>query len=196
MAQLRNGMRALTLDESDPGRTMTKLNRLLDGITDAPFATVAYLTLDPKTHAATLVSAGHLPPLVIEPSGETRFLEEGRNLPLGVDADVPLEGRPGAPAARLLVILYTDGLVERAEHSIDDGLDRLAAVTVPADGIPSSSPTRSSTSFSTASGCGTTSRSSCSSSPRPPARPLELTLPGRGRLPSPASRRGRGVARA
>ena len=136
MAQLRNGMRALTLDESDPGRTMTKLNRLLDGITDAPFATVAYLTLDPKTQAATLVSAGHLPPLVIEPSGATRFLEEGRNLPLGVDAEVPLEGAPVQLQPGSLVILYTDGLVERVEHPIDDGLDRLAAVTVPADRDP------------------------------------------------------------
>ena len=136
MGQLRNGMRALTLDESDPGRTMTNLNRLLDGITDAPFATVAYLTLDPKTLAATLVSAGHLPPLVIEPSGEARFVEVGRNLPLGVDVDLPMEGasvrlQPGA-----LVVLYTDGLVERTDSSIDDGLARLAAVAVPADRDP------------------------------------------------------------
>ena len=136
MAQLRNGMRALTLDESDPGRTMTKLNRLLDGITDAPFATVAYLTLDPQTRAATLVSAGHLPPLVIEPSGETRFLEEGRNVPLGVDSDVPLDGAPVQLQPGSLVILYTDGLVERAERSIDEGLERLAAVRVPAGRDP------------------------------------------------------------
>ena len=136
MGQLRNGMRALTLDESDPGRTMTNLNRLLDGITDAPFATVAYLTLDPKTLAATLVSAGHLPPLVIEPSGEARFVEEGRNLPLGVDVDLPLEGASIRLEPGSLVVLYTDGLVERAEESIDDGLGRLAAVTVPADRDP------------------------------------------------------------
>ena len=136
MAQLRNGMRALTLDESDPGRTMTNLNRLLDGITDAPFATVAYLTIDPKTRAATLVSAGHLPPLVIEPAGEARFVEDGRNLPLGVDVDQPLEGAPVHLEPGSLVVLYTDGLVERAERSIDDGLARLAAVTVPADRDP------------------------------------------------------------
>ena len=119
MGQLRNGMRALTLDESDPGRTMTNLNRLLDGIMDAPFATVAYLTLDPKTLAATLVSAGHLPPLVIEPSGEARFVEVGRNLPLGVDVDLPMEGasRPAA-AGRAGGALHgragrADGLLDR-----------------------------------------------------------------------------------
>ncbi|HET9939174.1 MAG TPA: SpoIIE family protein phosphatase [Gaiella sp.] len=136
MAQLRNGMRALTLDESDPGRTMTKLNRLLEGITDAPFATVAFLVVDPKAHTASLVSAGHLPPLVIDPSGATRYAEEGRNLPLGVDADMPLEAAELALEPGSIVVLYTDGLVERPDRSIDDGLERLAAVDVPADRDP------------------------------------------------------------
>jgi anti-sigma regulatory factor (Ser/Thr protein kinase) len=136
MAQLRNGMRALTLDESDPGRTMTKLNRLLEAITDAPFATVAFLVVDPNAHTASIVSAGHLPPLVIDPSGATRYVEEGRNLPLGVDADVPLEAGELVFEPGSFVVLYTDGLVERADRSIDDGLERLAAVDVPSDRDP------------------------------------------------------------
>ena len=136
MAQLRNGMRALTLDEADPGRTMTKLNRLLEAITDAPFATVAYLVVDPTSLDAQLVSAGHLPPLVIAPSGEVRYAEEGRNLPLGVDADLPLEAADLRFAPGSLVVLYTDGLVERVDRSIDEGLARLAAVEVPADRDP------------------------------------------------------------
>ena len=61
MAQLRNGMRALTLDTSDPAVIVTKLNRLLEGYTDAPFATLLFVTVDPRTHEALIVSAGHLP---------------------------------------------------------------------------------------------------------------------------------------
>ena len=49
MAQLRNGMRALTLDRRTPGETVTKLNLLLASYTDVPFATLAYVTLDPRT---------------------------------------------------------------------------------------------------------------------------------------------------
>ena len=50
MAQLRNGMRALTLDALTPAETVTKLNLLLENYIDVPFATLAYLALDPQTH--------------------------------------------------------------------------------------------------------------------------------------------------
>ena len=71
MAQLRNGMRALTLDASSPAATITKLNLLLENYIDVPFATLAYIALDPETHAVTLASAGHPPPLVLGPGGQT-----------------------------------------------------------------------------------------------------------------------------
>ena len=47
MAQLRNGMRAITLDPLTPAETVTKLNLLLEHYIDVPFATLAYLALDP-----------------------------------------------------------------------------------------------------------------------------------------------------
>ena len=126
MAQLRNGMRALTLDRRTPGETVTKLNLLLASYTDVPFATLAYVTLDPRTLAATITLAGHPPPLVVEPDGAVRFLEGPGGLPLGADpAASYTEWRttlePGAT-----VVLYTDGLVERPDRSIDEGLDLLA----------------------------------------------------------------------
>ncbi|MGH3017637.1 MAG: SpoIIE family protein phosphatase [Gaiellaceae bacterium] len=126
MAQLRNGMRALTLDRRTPGETVTKLNLLLASYTDVPFATLAYVTLDPRTLAATITLAGHPPPLVVDPDGAVRFLEGPGGLPLGADpAASYTEWRttlePGGT-----VVLYTDGLVERPDRSIDEGLDLLA----------------------------------------------------------------------
>jgi serine/threonine-protein kinase RsbW len=136
MAQLRNGLRALTLDEARPGRAVTKLNRLLESITDAPFATLSYLVLDPRTLEVTLVSAGHLPPLVVDPAGHVTFLEGGRGLPLGVDAEIRYDGWQTTLAAGSIVVLYTDGLVERREASIDAGLARLADAAARADRDP------------------------------------------------------------
>jgi GAF domain-containing protein/anti-sigma regulatory factor (Ser/Thr protein kinase) len=126
MAQLRNGMRALALDQRSPGETVTKLNLLLASYTDVPFATLAYVTLDPSTLDATVTSAGHPPPLVVSPGGRVRFLEGAGGLPLGADpASSYVEWRTRLePAAT--VVLYTDGLVERPERSIDEGLDLLA----------------------------------------------------------------------
>jgi len=122
MAQLRNGMRALTLDSADAGRIVTKLSRLLDGYTDAPFATLAFVTVDPKTHETSVISAGHLPPLVLTPGGAPRMLEGGRGLPLGVEPDTTYEAWSTTLEPGSVIVLYTDGLVERRDRSLDEGL--------------------------------------------------------------------------
>lgn len=126
MAQLRNGMRALTLDTSSPAATIMKLNLLLENYIDVPFATLVYVALDPATHAVTLASAGHPPPLVVGPDGRTSFLESSGGLPLGVDVATEYTDTTTVLEPGSIVVLYTDGLVERRGSSIDDGLDDLA----------------------------------------------------------------------
>jgi GAF domain-containing protein/anti-sigma regulatory factor (Ser/Thr protein kinase) len=125
MGQLRNGLRAFALEQLRPSSAVTRLNRLLDSVSDAPFATLAYLTVDPRRGICRYTVAGHPPPLLVLPDGTVEYLEGGRSLPLGVGADVHyqqdvLQLEPGA-----LVVLYTDGLVERRDSSLDDGLARL-----------------------------------------------------------------------
>lgn len=126
MAQLRNGMRALALDSRQPGRTITKLNRLLEGYAEAPFATLAYVVLDPGSGVASVVSAGHLPPLVVSPAGVASYLEGGRGLPLGVDANTVYEQWSTMLEPGSMLVLYTDGLVERRDRPLDEGLEHLA----------------------------------------------------------------------
>jgi anti-sigma regulatory factor (Ser/Thr protein kinase) len=98
-------------------------------------ATLLYMVIEPDLGGITFASAGHLPPLVLGPDGEARYLEGGRTLPLGVmpsieypEASFDLE--PGAT-----LVMYTDGLVEERGASIDDGLDALkeALATGPHD---------------------------------------------------------------
>ena len=90
-------------------------------------ATVSLVLLDPRTGALRHASAGHLPPLLVEPGGAVRYLGGGVAPPLlAFDADVEPGSDVLAPGARL--ILYTDGLVERRTESIDDSLQRLAEV--------------------------------------------------------------------
>ena len=126
MAQLRNGMRALTLDQLTPAETVSKLNLLLERYIDVPFATLAYLAIDPDTLAVTLASAGHPPPLVLAPDGTTQYLEGEGGLPLGVDSGVAYTEHTEQLEAGSIVVLYTDGLVERRGRSIDEGLTALA----------------------------------------------------------------------
>jgi serine phosphatase RsbU (regulator of sigma subunit) len=90
-------------------------------------ATALFAILGANGAELRFTSAGHPPPLVVRPDGTTEFLEGGRSTPLGVAAN----GHRTAAAVRLergsLLLLYTDGLVERRDASIVTGMARLAA---------------------------------------------------------------------
>ncbi len=133
MGQLRNALRALALDGHSPGALLERLDRLvrLDG---EGMATVVCATLSPRLDSMVLASAGHPPPLLVDTSGGTTFVEGHTTTPLGVWNAQHGEGRVDlAPGSRLL--LYTDGLVEDRGSSIDAGLEslRTAAVDGPDD---------------------------------------------------------------
>jgi anti-sigma regulatory factor (Ser/Thr protein kinase) len=63
---------------------------------------------------------------VVAPDGSTRYLEGEGGLPLGVDAGVSYSEHTERLEAGAIVVLYTDGLVERRSRSIDEGLTALA----------------------------------------------------------------------
>jgi serine phosphatase RsbU (regulator of sigma subunit) len=111
------------------------LDRLLELSSEQPLVTLVLLGFDGASDAADVLVAGHLPPLLVAPDG-TPSRWHGTVWPaFGVGAfdrhpdsvDMPRGG---------VVLLYTDGLVERRDEDLDTGLDRLAAVlrhSVPED---------------------------------------------------------------
>jgi anti-sigma regulatory factor (Ser/Thr protein kinase) len=87
--------------------------------------TMLYLTVDPNTWLATIVNAGHPPPLLLDPSRGATYLESAIGLPVGLNWNLPYEEsvallRPGAT-----IVLFTDGLVDRRDIAVEDGLERL-----------------------------------------------------------------------
>jgi GAF domain-containing protein len=74
-------------------------------------------------------NAGHPPPMVLAPDGQVRVLGGPvGDLMLGVDPSAA-RGEPTAEvAAGATVLLYTDGLVERRDSDVDEGIARLAEV--------------------------------------------------------------------
>jgi anti-sigma regulatory factor (Ser/Thr protein kinase) len=83
------------------------------------------VVVDVAHGTATFATAGHPPPLLRLPDGPVLLLEGANSVPLGLRTGV---ARPEAtvelPVGALLM-LYTDGLVERRAESIDEGLARL-----------------------------------------------------------------------
>ena len=127
MGQLRSGLRAYALDGIPPAEVLTRLSRLLRQLEPGRTATLVYAALDAHGGRAAVASAGHPPPLVHRPGSEPFFLELAASVPLGASRHVVyddhvLELEPGA-----LLVLYTDGLVERPGEPLDAGLERLSS---------------------------------------------------------------------
>ena len=79
---------------------------------------------DPDANVMTWSRAGHPPPLVVRPDGSPMFLDDVNGAPLGAMARPYREATLALPAGSL-VVCYTDGLIERRDRILDDGLDWL-----------------------------------------------------------------------
>ncbi|MFD1149071.1 PP2C family protein-serine/threonine phosphatase [Saccharothrix hoggarensis] len=133
MGRLRSALRAYALEFADPAVVLGKLDRKASHFEDHTMATVAYAVVDTAAGHLDLALAGHLPPLVAEPGRPTRFADApvgppvGYNLAVTGRCSVRLDVRPGA-----VVVLYTDGLVERRGEDLDDRLRELRESVAPA----------------------------------------------------------------
>ncbi|TFV55689.1 STAS domain-containing protein [Geodermatophilus sp. DF01-2] len=92
--------------------------------------TLALVVLDPATGRLCYSSCGQPPPLVVGADGSTRFLPGTGNGPLGTGTTPTLAVDTLAPGE--LVLLYSDGLVERPHRTIGDGMAELAKVAADA----------------------------------------------------------------
>ncbi|GAA4944439.1 SpoIIE family protein phosphatase [Actinoplanes utahensis] len=123
MAEIRHAVRAYAIEGHSPGAVLELVNRFMRTVLPADSATLCLLTLEPATGLIRMASAGHLPPLV-HVDGEVRFLEP-RGALLGLAAPLRAEVEYVLPPGGTLV-LYTDGLIERRDIDIDEGMRALA----------------------------------------------------------------------
>ncbi|PMR58052.1 stage II sporulation protein E [Verrucosispora sp. ts21] len=130
MAELRHALRAYAVEGHQPGEILHRVNELMRTLLPTELATICVLLLDPATGQVRLASAGHLPPL-ISMDGRTEYVHHSAPL-LGVRAPRPADLEfvlpPGAT-----IVFYTDGLIERRDVTIDEGLNALAASAVRVD---------------------------------------------------------------
>ncbi len=84
MAQIRTGLRAYAQEGHPPAKVVEELNRLALSLSDSQMTTLAYVAVDLDRERIAVVNAGHLPPALRPPDGETRYLPVEGGLPLGV----------------------------------------------------------------------------------------------------------------
>jgi len=138
MGRMRSALRAYALEFPDPADVLRKLDRKMQYFEQGDvMATVSYAVLDPGSGQLRISSAGHFPPVLAASGQHGTLAEIAVDLPIGV-IDVPrrqvttLALMPGA-----VLCFFTDGLVERRDEPIDDGISRLcrAVTSRPPEGV-------------------------------------------------------------
>ena len=126
MGQLRSALRAYAAEGHEPAAVLSRTNRMMSDLDPSLFATCAYLVLDLWSGVATLSLAGHPPPMLRSADGRVTPLEAPVGAPLGVAPEVEYGHHEVVLAQGDVVALFTDGLVEDARRSLDEGLALVA----------------------------------------------------------------------
>ena len=135
MGQLRTAVRAYARLDLPPHEVLQLLDGLASEIDATLIATCVYAVYDPSEQRLVYASAGHLPLMIREADGSVTRPEEPCGPPLGTGGYLHTSASV-ALGTGATGVLYTDGLVERREQDIDEGLDALARTFAGATGQP------------------------------------------------------------
>jgi phosphoserine phosphatase RsbU/P len=125
MGRMRSALRAYALEARDPAEVLDRLDRKMQHFEPDALATVMYAVFDAALDRVHIASAGHLPPVIASPEQAGILAEIAGGLMIGVDAAVRRQATTIKVAPGTVLCFYTDGLVERREFPIDEGLARL-----------------------------------------------------------------------
>ncbi|WP_277050711.1 ATP-binding SpoIIE family protein phosphatase [Ruania albidiflava] len=137
MGQLRSVLRTFASELRDPGTVLSRLDGMVQSMRIRRPASLVYATLQPSevTPGEWLLrysSAGHLPGLLAS-AGELTELSGARGRLMGF-GDGQRETAEVTLVPGDVLVLYTDGLVERRDHPVHDGVARLGEVMLAASG--------------------------------------------------------------
>ncbi|MGY1617407.1 SpoIIE family protein phosphatase [Geodermatophilus sp. SYSU D00691] len=124
MGQLRAVLRELLHASTDLDAALSRLDAFAAGSPAARAATVCLVLLDQPTGGLRYATMGHPPPLVAGGPGGGRYLPPTGSGPLGTAAAAPVV-RTDRLAPGELLLLFSDGLVERPGRSTTSGLEDL-----------------------------------------------------------------------
>ncbi|WP_405009156.1 SpoIIE family protein phosphatase [Kitasatospora sp. NBC_01539] len=124
MVALRNALRGLAATGAGPAQLLSWLNVVAFHLTESATATAVCALFDPQTRSMRWARAGHLPPVLLRRDGADTLPRLGGIL-LGAIGDAEYEeGRVQLEPGDTL-LMYTDGLVERKDRSLEESLGQL-----------------------------------------------------------------------
>jgi serine phosphatase RsbU (regulator of sigma subunit) len=125
MGRLRSAIRAYALEGRQPHEALALTDRKLQHFEPTEMTTVLCAAFAPPYDDALLSSGGHPPPYWLLRTGRPR--RRGFLPPLGAIGDVARSSDRVAMPEGAVLLLYTDGLIERRGETLDVGFERLCA---------------------------------------------------------------------
>lgn len=126
MGQLRAVLRDRLDDGAGIAEALGAADRFASRSPAAHATTVAMAVVDPVSGEVAYCTAGHPPPLLVTPGGEARYLPGTGGTPLATGGSFPVGTARLEPGD--LLLLYTDGILERPGRSHPESAAELAAV--------------------------------------------------------------------
>jgi serine phosphatase RsbU (regulator of sigma subunit)/anti-sigma regulatory factor (Ser/Thr protein kinase) len=125
MGKMRNALRAQALLGGTALDILLRADEFHRHFGEGELVTLLVGLLTPDMSTFRYVSAGHPPPLVVGPDGAGFAYDHRANPPLGLPQPPTFVEEELAMPPGTSVLLYTDGLIERRDESLDAGLERL-----------------------------------------------------------------------
>jgi serine phosphatase RsbU (regulator of sigma subunit)/anti-sigma regulatory factor (Ser/Thr protein kinase)/ABC-type transporter Mla MlaB component len=131
MGQLRAVLNELLIAEPDLAKVLERADAFAARTPALRAATLALAVLDPGSGTLRYTTCGHPPPLIVAADGSGSVLLDGTGTgPLGIGS-APVLATTTLHQGEL-VLLYSDGLIERPNRTISEGMAELAAVAADA----------------------------------------------------------------
>jgi serine phosphatase RsbU (regulator of sigma subunit)/anti-sigma regulatory factor (Ser/Thr protein kinase)/anti-anti-sigma regulatory factor len=142
MGELRAVLRELLHASTGLRAALARLDAFAAGVPAARAATVCVVVVDQRTGELQYATMGHPPPLVVGGSEGGRYLKPTGSGPLGTSAAAPVIAADLLEPQELL-LLFSDGLVERPGRDATESLTelaRLATATLANRVLPAGAP--------------------------------------------------------
>jgi Stage II sporulation protein E (SpoIIE)/ANTAR domain/GAF domain len=127
MVALRNSLRGLAITAAAPAMLLGWLNLAACHYADGSIGTAICGRYDPATRTLRWARAGHLPPVLVR-DGRAQTLSLPHGLLLGADPDATYAEEVTSLLPGDVLLLFTDGLIERRDEPIDDAIDTLLRI--------------------------------------------------------------------
>ena len=132
MAKLSAETRFCLASDANLARAIERLNDRMSSLQVDRFITFLLLVVDPKSEMATIVNAGHMPPIVRTASDASISEpgEEESGLPIAIDTGMDYEAVDFKMSRGDVAVMYTDGINEAMNAEDEEfGMERMRELT-------------------------------------------------------------------